>query len=111
MCFEGTGTLPGSDLMREINLGPAPPYIRSGAPEGECSGERERRSEGAGVTAPYTHLRLSLDCYPIPYSSISHRILRNAGLDRGPSIRGSGLRTYPHIKDAYPQYVACYPHN
>ena len=33
MCFEGTGTLPGSDLMREINLGPAPPYIRPGAPE------------------------------------------------------------------------------
>ena len=64
MCFEGTGTLSGSDLMREINLDPAPPYIRPGAPEGECSGEREG-AEGTGMIALYTHLRVPLDCYPL----------------------------------------------
>ncbi len=42
-------------------------------------GKGDGGDEGTGVTAPYTDLRLSLDCYPIPYSSISHCILRNSG--------------------------------
>ena len=52
--------------MRVVPVNPVRPlFIRPGALVGECSGERERRLKGTGVTALYTHLRVSPDCYTL----------------------------------------------
>ncbi len=42
-----------------------PLLIRPGAPEGRWMGKGVGGAEGTGVTALYTHLRVSLDCYPL----------------------------------------------
>jgi hypothetical protein len=40
------------------------PLLRPGALEGDL-GKGVGGDEGTGLTAPYTYLRVSLDCYPL----------------------------------------------
>jgi hypothetical protein len=58
----------GSETFRDkiigIILSPAPPYIRPGALAENAVG-KGKGDEGTGLIALYTHLRVSLDCYPL----------------------------------------------